>query len=117
MRGKINILSALIRISPGNEIIIIAFGDGSARRMIKPSMTPNTTPAIVNRSSKFSRHHAITWNEVITEIVHSDKERKILRLFRRYKTMVDRCHNKVQEMVSNWNVNLLLRFIIWQMKQ
>ena len=64
IRGSINIFKALIKISPGNEISLMASSDGSARRRMNPSNTPRTTPVIVSRRSRLSLHHDLSWKYV-----------------------------------------------------
>ena len=55
IRGRISILSIRIRMSPGNERIIIVSVDGLDIRTTKPSMKPKNTPAIVNVKSRLFR--------------------------------------------------------------
>ena len=56
--GRISIFSMRIRISPGNERIIIVSEDGSVRRIRKPSRKPRNTPAIVNVRSRLLRRES-----------------------------------------------------------
>ncbi len=55
IRGRISILSIRIRMSPGNERIIIVSVDGFDKRTRKPSKKPKNTPAMVNVKSRLSR--------------------------------------------------------------
>ena len=48
IRGNISILSIRIRMSPGNERIMIVSVDGLVKRQRNPSKRPRKTPAMVN---------------------------------------------------------------------
>ncbi len=55
IRGNISILSIRIRMSPGNERIIIVSEDGFDKRQRNPNNNPKKTPAIVNVRSRLFR--------------------------------------------------------------
>ncbi len=55
IKGNISILSIRIRISPGNERIIIVSVDGFFKRNRNPSNKPKKTPAMVNVRSRLFR--------------------------------------------------------------
>ena len=62
IRGKMSILSSLIRMSPGNPIANIALSDGSAIRSINPRMMPSNTDTIVKNNSKLSLNHFLVFS-------------------------------------------------------
>lgn len=53
--GRMSILSMRIRISPGNESIMMVSGDGFVKRHKNPSNNPRKTKAMVNARSKLLR--------------------------------------------------------------
>ena len=55
INGNISILSIRIRMSPGNERIIIVSADGFVKRHRNPSNKPKKTPAMVNVSRRLFR--------------------------------------------------------------
>jgi hypothetical protein len=57
INGRIINFSILIKISPGNDINIMAFSDGSAIRKINPRIRPANTLAIVKVNNRLSLPH------------------------------------------------------------
>ena len=63
MSGRINILRALMSISPGKDMSIMVDSEGSMGLSMKPKRTPNTTPTTVNTSRRLSLHHDVSWKK------------------------------------------------------
>jgi len=60
MRGRMNILRSLMRISPGKDTSIMDSSENWARRPRNPIITPTTTPPIVSARRMLVRTHCRT---------------------------------------------------------